>query len=76
MSNKRTNQAKKDLIEWIEENMDNIDAFVSTLILKDGGVVTFYDCDSELEAFGIIGLANATITESVNNGEFNMPDED
>lgn len=63
-------EAKNALINWIEENFHEIDSYVATFTLKDGTTMNVYDCHNVVEAFGILGITQATITELANNGEF------
>lgn len=55
-------EAKTGLINWIEENFHEIDSFVATFTLKDGCTMTVYDCNTFVEAMGIIGVTQSTIT--------------
>lgn len=55
-------EAKTGLINWIEQNFHDIDQFVATFSMKDGTTMTVYDCYSFLEAMGIVGITQSTIS--------------
>lgn len=63
-------EAKTGLINWIEENFHEIDAFAATFALKDGTTLTVYHATTFLEAMGIVGVTQATLTGIGNDGEF------
>jgi hypothetical protein len=62
--------AKNGLINWMEENFHEIDSYVATFTMKNGNSMVVYDCHTLIEAFGIIGLSHAKITELANDDEF------
>ena len=49
------------LINWMEENFDNIDEFVVTFHLKDGTTMTVYDVYSYFNALAITEISKDTI---------------
>jgi hypothetical protein len=63
-------EAKTALINWIEENFHDIESYVVTFAMKDDTTMTVYDCNTFLEAMGIIGISQSTIAELANNDEF------
>ncbi|MDF2902375.1 MAG: phage related protein [Bacillus sp. (in: firmicutes)] len=63
-------EAKTGLINWIEENFHEIDSFVVTFTLKDNTTLTVYDCHTFVEAMGIVGVTQSTITNLVYDNEF------
>ena len=58
------------LINYIEENFQEIDQYVVTFHLKEGSTLTVYDSYSYLEAVGLAGIALDTIHHSAHEGEF------
>jgi hypothetical protein len=63
-------EAKTGLINWIEENFHDIDQFVATFTSKDGTTMTVYDCFTFLEAMGIVGVTQSTISDLAYDEEF------
>lgn len=68
-------EAKTGLINWIEENFHEIDSFVASFTIKDGTSMTIYHTKNTIEAFGILGIANATLVDLANSGGF-IPKEE
>jgi hypothetical protein len=63
-------EAKTALIDWVEKNFHEIDSYIATFTLKDGTTMIIHDCHSVMEAFGIIGLTEASLTHDANEGIF------
>jgi hypothetical protein len=63
-------EAKTGLINWIEQNFHDIDSFVVTFTMKDGTTMTVYDCHTFVEAMGILGVSQSTITNLAYDDEF------
>jgi hypothetical protein len=63
-------EAKTGLINWIEKNFHNINQFVATFSMKDGTTMTVYDCYTFLEAIGIVGVSQSTISGLAYDEEF------
>lgn len=58
------------LINWMEENFQNIDQYVVTFSLKNGKTMTVFDTYSYLEAVGIVGISQDTIHALSHDGQF------
>lgn len=63
-------EPKTALINWVEENFHEIDSYVATFTLKDGTTMTVYDCHTFVEAMGIVGVSQSTITNLAYDNEF------
>lgn len=63
-------EAKSGLINWIEQNFQEIEQFVGSFKMKDGQMYTFYDTYSFLEAMGLTAIAHADINRLGEQGEF------
>lgn len=62
--------ANNGLINWIEKNCHDINGFVATFNLKDGTTMTIYDTYSQVQAFGLLGVAEQVIHELIYEDEF------
>ncbi|MDR3599378.1 MAG: hypothetical protein P4L49_02665 [Desulfosporosinus sp.] len=58
------------LINWMEENFQNINQYVVTFSMKNGTTMTVFDAYSYLEAVGIAGISLDTIHTLSHDGEF------
>jgi hypothetical protein len=58
------------LINWMEQNFHEIDAYVTTFKMKDGTTMTVYDSRSYLEAIGLSEITKETIHDLVREDEF------
>lgn len=58
-------EPKTALINWIEQNWDNIQSYVFVALERNGETMTIYDVDSRMEAFGLLAIAQ--------RGEFEKP---
>jgi hypothetical protein len=63
-------ESKTGLINWIEENFNDIDAFVVTFSMNDNTTMTVYDCTTFMESMGLVGVTNHVLSELEMNGEF------
>ena len=63
-------EAKSGLINWIEQNFQEIEQFVAIFKMKDGHSYTFYDTYSFLEAMGLTSMVHADINRLGEQGEF------
>lgn len=63
-------EAISGLINWMEDNFHNIDSFVVTFMLKDGGSMTVHHTSSYFEALGIAAYTTDTIQQLGADGEF------
>ena len=63
-------EAKSALINWIEENFDEIDEYVAIFSLKDGTTMAVYDCYTYIGAVGLAEVAKDTIHAASHEGEF------
>ena len=60
-------EPKTALINWIEQNWDNIESYVFVALEKSGETMTIYDVDSRMEAFGLLAIAGRGEFEKTRN---------
>jgi len=63
-------EARTGLINWMEQNFQEIDQFVASFKMEDGQMYTFYDTYSFLEAMGLTAIAHADINRLGEQGKF------
>lgn len=63
-------EGKTALINYIEENFEDIEEFIFTSKHKDNTTMTIYDCYSYFDACAINNIQNDTIHEIAHNDYF------